>query len=149
MFFDSISKGSTVTTLIDREGRPLYGTIIWDADPSGLEGKDLSFLPSLVKDFGVNLVILGDTVSAPEVANLAGLDYISEYRLGDGLTFAGEHFITRGVAGRDSDFLAGTGWEISGSKVAPKEATVLAKRAHLPFLTVREFAGAGRAVRFG
>jgi len=62
--------------MIDREGRPLYGTIIWDADPSGLEGKDLSFLPSLVKDFGVNLVILGDTVSAPEAANLAGLDYM-------------------------------------------------------------------------
>ena len=135
--------------MIDREGRPLYGTIIWDADPSGLEGKDLSFLPSLVKDFGVNLVILGDTVSAPEAANLAGLDYISEYRLGDGFTFAGEHFITRGLAGREKEFLAGTGWEISGSKVAPKEATVLVKRAHLPFLTVHEFPGTGRVVWLG
>jgi hypothetical protein len=135
--------------MIDREGRPLYGTIIWDADPSGLEGKDLSFLPSLVKDFGVNLVILGDTVSAPEAANLAGLDYISEYRLGDGITFAGEHFITRGLAGREKEFLAGTGWEISGSKVAPKEASILVKRAHLPFLTVHEFPGTGRVVWLG
>lgn len=135
--------------LIDREDRPFYGTIIWDADPSGLEGEDLSFLPSLVKDFGVNLVVLGDTVSAPEAANLAGLDYVSEYRLGDGLTFVGEHFITRWFAGREKEFLAGTGWEISGSKVVPKEATVLAKRAHLPFLTVREFPGSGRVVWLG
>ncbi len=135
--------------LIDREGRPLYGTIVWDADPAGMPGKDLSFLTALVKDFGVNLVLLGDTISAPEAGELAGLHYISEYRLGDGLTFVGDHFITRGLAGREKEFLAGTGWEISGSKVAAKEATVLAKRAHLPFLTVREFPGAGRVVWLG
>ena len=135
--------------LVDREGRPFYGTIIWDADPSGLQGKDLSFLRSLVKDFGVNLVILGDTVAAPEVANLAGVEYISEYRLGDGLTFTGTHFITRGIAERGSEFLAGTEWHITGSKVAVKDATVLVKRAHLPFLTVREAPGAGRVVWIG
>src|SRR5574341_435124 len=71
--------------LLDRDGRPRYGTIIWDASSGGTEGKDLSLLPSLVKDFGVNLVVLGDTVAAPEVAALAGLDYVSEYRLGEGL----------------------------------------------------------------
>ena len=27
--------------LLDREGRPRYGTIIWDAGPTGMEGKDL------------------------------------------------------------------------------------------------------------
>jgi hypothetical protein len=135
--------------LIDREGRPLYGTIIWDADPSGMKGKDLSFLPPLVKDFGLNLVILGDTVSVPEVANLAGLDYISEYRLRDGLTFVGEHFITRGLAGRQKEFLAGAGSGVPGSKVVPKEAAVLAKRAHLPFLAVREFPGGGRVAWLG
>ncbi len=135
--------------LIDREGRPLYGTIIFDPDPAGLEGKDLSFLPSLVKDFGVNMVVLGDSAAVPEAAALAGLEYVSEYRLGDGLTFVGEHFITRGLAGREKEFLAGTGWEISGSKVALKGATMLAKRAHLPLLTVRESPGAGRVVWLG
>ncbi len=135
--------------LLDREGRPRYGTIVWDAAPSGLQGKDLSLLPSLVKDYGVNLVVLGDTIAAPEAAALAGLDYISEYRLGDGLSFAGEHFITHGLAGREKEFLAGTGWEIAGSKVSPKEATVLARRAHLPFLTVRQFPRGGRVAWLG
>jgi hypothetical protein len=135
--------------LIDREGQPLYGTIIWDADPSGLEGKDLSFLPTLVNEFGLNLVILGDTVSAPEAARLAGLEYISEYRLGDGLTFAGEHFITRGIAERGEEFLAGTEWHVTGSKVAVKDATVLVKRAHLPYLTVRKVPEGGRVVWLG
>jgi hypothetical protein len=135
--------------LIDREGHPLYGTIIFDPDPAGLEGKDLGFLPALVKDFGVNMVVLGDAISAPEAAALAGLEYVSEYRLGDGMTFAGEHFITRGLAGREKELLQGAGWEISGSKIVPKDATVLAKRAHLPFLTAREIPGGGRVAWLG
>lgn len=135
--------------LLDREGHPRFGTIIWDANPAGAEGKDLSLLPVLVKEQGVNLVILGDSVSVPEASNLAGLRYASEYRLGDGLTFTGEHFITRGLSGREKEFLAGTGWEIPGSKVMVEDATVLAKRAHLPFLTARDSPGAGRVVWLG
>ena len=41
--------------LLDRDGRPRYGTIIWDAGPSGLEDKGLSLVPELVKDYRTGL----------------------------------------------------------------------------------------------
>src|SRR4030042_5671284 len=49
--------------MLDRNGNPRYGSIIWDADPEGLEGKDPGLLASLVRDNGVGLVVLGNTVS--------------------------------------------------------------------------------------
>lgn len=134
--------------LLDREGLPRYGTIIWDAGPSDLAGQDLSLLPTLVKHFGVNLVVLGDTVAVPAVSALAGLEYVSEYRLPDGLTVVAEHFLTRGLAGGEREPPA-LGWERSGSKVSLKGATMLVRRAHLPFLTVNGFAGEGRVVWLG
>jgi hypothetical protein len=134
--------------LLDREGQSRYGSIIWDPDPAGVEGKDVSLLSSLVREQGVGLVVLGDSVAAPQLAGLAGLSYVSEYRLDDGLKFTGEHFITRGFGGRETEFLAGTGNYAPGSKVTVTDATVLAQRAHLPFLTVRQ-TGAGRVVWLG
>ena len=85
--------------LLDRDGSPRYSTIIWDADPDGLEGENLELLPLLVKEQGVNLVVLGNCVSPPEVSALVGEEYVSEYRLKDGLVFENEHFITRNLKG--------------------------------------------------
>jgi len=130
--------------LLDREGRPRYGTIIWDAEPGAVNSKDMALLPALVDSHGLGLVVLGDTVATPDVAAAAGLEYVSEYRLGDGLTFSAEHFITRGLQGRDKEFPVEDGSYIPGSKVNVKDATVLARRGHLPFLTAR-----GRVVWIG
>jgi hypothetical protein len=136
--------------LFDRDGQPRFGTIIWDAGPGGMvEGKDISLLPRLVKETGMNLVILGDTVQLPELSSLAGLSYVSEYRLTDAVNFSGDHFITRGMAGREKDLLTGTSWEVPGSKVEAKDASVLVKRLHLPFLTAKEYSGGGRVVWLG
>jgi len=134
--------------LLERDGQSRYGTIIWDPDPAAMEGKDVSLLSSLVREQGVGLVVLGDSVATPQLSDLAGLNYLSEYRLGDGLKFAGEHFITRGLGSREKEFLAGAGSYPPGSKVTVRDATVLAQRAHLPFLTVRE-TGPGRVVWLG
>ena len=65
--------------LLDREGRPRYGTIVWDAVPTAaMEGRDLGLLPALVKELGVNLVLLGDAVSPAEASSLAGVEYLGE-----------------------------------------------------------------------
>ena len=130
--------------LLDREGRPRYGTIIWDADPEVANPKDMAFLSTLVDSHGLGLVVLGNTVAAPDVAAAAGLEYVSEHRLPDGLTFAADQFITRGLQGRDKEFPVEDGSYVPGSKVKVKDATVLARRGHLPFLTVR-----GRVVWLG
>jgi hypothetical protein len=60
--------------LLDRDGRPRYGTIIWDAG----HGEGLDVLRELVKQHGVSLVVLGDTAAAPEISALAGVRYISD-----------------------------------------------------------------------
>ncbi len=135
--------------MLDREGNPRYGTIILDTDLKGMKGKDLSLLPSLVKDRGVNLVILGNTVALPEVSALAGVTYISEYQLDAELAITGEHFITRTLNGREREFNDKIDYYTLGSKVNVLDAEVLAKRAHLPFLTVRQFENGGRVVWLG
>ncbi len=135
--------------LMDREGIPRYSTIIWDADPAGLEGENLHLLPILVKEHAVNLVILGDAVSPPEIADLAGIEYISEYRLNYGLAFEGEHFITRGIKDRQGEFLAQIDYYAYGNKVTLTTAQPIITRGHLPFLTIREFENAGRVAWLG
>ncbi len=129
--------------LMDREGRSRYGTIIWDADAQVGEPKDLALLSTLVKDQGVGLVVLGDTVARPSVAALAGLEYASEDRLADGLAFSESHFITRGLAGREKELAGSTG---SGSRVSTKDATAVVSQGSVPFATVREVPGGGRIV---
>ncbi len=123
--------------LLDREGEPRYGTIIWNADPRGLEGKDIGLIETLVQDLGVSLVALGDAVAAPEISRLAGVEYVSEYALIENPRIVQEHFITRGLKSREQEFLGGGGRR-RGDKVTVRGATVLATRGHLPFLAVRE-----------
>ncbi len=130
--------------LLDREGRPRYGTIIWDADPDSVVQKDMALLSSLINEHGLGLVVLGDAIAAPDVAAAAGLEYVSEHRLPDGLTFTAEHFITRGLQGREKEFPVVDGSYTPGSKVRVRDAAVLARRGPLPFLTVR-----GRTVWIG
>ena len=130
--------------LLDREGRPRYGTIIWDASPGTANPKDMGLLTALVRDYGLGLVALGDTVAVPEVAAAAGLEYRGPYRLSDGLAITSGHFVTRGLEGRAGEFPPVDGGYLPGSHVDVKDAAVLARRGRLPFLTAR-----GRSVWLG
>src|SRR5712692_6179779 len=82
--------------LLERDGSPRYGTIIWDA--AGLKDRDVSLLADLNAQ-GVSVVILGDTIKQPEVARLAGLRYVSDYKAYDQAVFDANHFITRELEG--------------------------------------------------
>jgi hypothetical protein len=132
--------------IMDREGRPRYGTILWDAGPAGLEGKDLRLLPTLVEQAGVNLVVLGDTLAVPAVSQLAGVECSGSCHSGAGLTWIGRHFITRGVMAKADDFARS---KPAGCKTVVKQATVAARRGADAFLTVRELAGGGRVAWLG
>jgi len=133
--------------LLDRDGRPRYGTIIWDADAASLKDKGTELVGNLVRGHGVGLVILGDSVAAPEISRLAGLQYASEYKSQEPLVFVRDHFIGRGLAGRQNEFPAGAG--IPGSKVTADGATVIAARGSVPLLTVRESDKSGRVAWLG
>ncbi len=91
--------------ILDRDGNPRYGTIIWDAAKYDPQGKDKDLLTALVKEQGVNLVILGNTIALPPVAELAGLEFVSVYQLGAEVAITGEHFITRNLKGRERNLM--------------------------------------------
>jgi hypothetical protein len=124
----------------DREGGPRYGTILWDAPWREADRDRIELLRELVREHGVNLVALGDSVAAPVIQELAGLEYVSEFRLGDGLSIERDHFLTRGFRDRASEFHP-SGNPLPGSKVIARGATVLARRGPLPFLAVHEPGG--------
>lgn len=130
----------------DREGRPRYGTVIWDAPWREADRDRIELLRQLVREHGVNLLALGDSVAAPVIQELAGLEYVSEFRLGDGLSIEQDHFLTRGFKEREGEFHP-SGNPLPGSKVIARSAAVLARRGALPFLTVN--ASGGRVVWIG
>ena len=131
--------------LLDRDGRPRYGTIIWDAAPADF---DASLVRELVKRHRVNLVVLADTVGVPAISDLAGVRYLSEFVSGDSLRQAHDHFITRGLNGREKAFLPeGRYWP--GNKVIAEGSTVLLTRGPHPFLAVKEWMGGGRVAWLG
>ena len=129
--------------LLDRDGAPRYGAIIWDAP--GAHSRDLALLSDLNAQ-GVSFIILGDTVQTPEIAALAGLRYVSPYKASDPARFDRDHFITRPLAGREPELLANTGFSYAGSKIALESARPIAFRGAAPFVTVREDPGRGRVV---
>lgn len=132
--------------LLDRDGRPRYGTIIWDAPE--IKGRDIGLIADLNLQ-GVSFVILGDTIEAAEVARLAGLRYISDYKAIDQARFDPGHFITRVLAGREPELLANVEYSYSGFKVLPEAAKTIAFQGAAPFITVREDPGRGRVVWLG
>ena len=58
--------------LLDREGRPRYGTILWNAGATKAMDQDLEVLQELVGQ-GASLVLIGDAVAHRRLAGLAGL----------------------------------------------------------------------------
>ncbi len=134
--------------LLERDGRPRYGTMIWDAGPAQLEGKGVALVPELVREQGVSLVVMGDAVATPEISALAGVRHVSDCISTDNLTAEGAHFVTRELNGRQKSFLpAGAYWP--GYKVLAADTSAVMRRGPHPFLTVRQVEGGGRVVWLG
>ncbi len=131
--------------LLDRDGRPRYGTIIWDASAEQARDQGVELVAELVTSDAVNLLVLGDALSVPAISALAGVRYISGFISRDNPVVSREHFITRGLNG---DLLpAGAYWP--GYKVVAENATPVMTRGPHPFLTVRQPERGGRVVWLG
>ena len=83
------------------------------------------------------------------MAALAGLRYAGEYKSTDALAFPRDHFIVRGVKGREAELKAGVGSLLGGSQVMAENATVAGVRGSHPYLTVREVPSGGRIAWLG
>ncbi|MEK7403752.1 MAG: hypothetical protein AAB225_01460 [Acidobacteriota bacterium] len=134
--------------LLDRDGRPRHGAIIWDAGPAQLEGRNVGLVPELVREHGVSVVVLGDAVAPAEISALAGVRYVSDFISTDNLKLEGEHFISRGLSGRENGFLPEGAYWPGHKAVAGAASTVMSRGPH-PFLTVREVEGGGRVAWLG
>jgi hypothetical protein len=129
--------------LMDRQGRPRYGTIILDADPNVGESEDWKLLSTFGVDQGVGLVILGWTPLRPPFEASADQAHAGAHRPADSLAFSADHFITRGLAGRETALAAAT---VSGSRAAIFGQSDVLSCGSVPLLTVGEFLGGGRIV---
>ena len=134
--------------LLDRDGRPRYGTILWNTGSAKLADEDLEVLHGLVEQ-GAGLVVMADAVATPRLAALAGLRYESKYLSHDPLELSRDHFIVRGLKGREAELMAGVGYSLGGSKVSADNAIVLGDRGGKPFLTAREIPSGGRVAWLG
>jgi peptidoglycan/xylan/chitin deacetylase (PgdA/CDA1 family) len=134
--------------LLDRQGQPLYGTILWNTGAAQVQDQDLEMLQALVEQ-GASVVVVGDAIASPRLAALAGVRYASRYLSADPLKFSGDHFVIRGLGGRAAELMAGVGYSLGGSKVVAEDAAVLGARGNQPFLTVREVASGGRVAWLG
>ncbi|MBM3855219.1 MAG: hypothetical protein FJ399_19035, partial [Verrucomicrobia bacterium] len=142
--------------LLDREGRPLYGTILWNAPGAALDAHGTGTLRLLVRDHGVGLVAFSDTVENPVIAELAGLRPQGKSTTTGRLEPAGEHFITRGVEPNPpvpvvtklhrSPWTTANQPTVSGPNVALAGATAIARSGSQPLLTVHAHPGGGRVV---
>jgi hypothetical protein len=132
--------------MLDRDGQPRYGTIIWDA--ADINKRDISLINDLNAQ-GVSFLFLGDTIKDPTVARLVGLRYVSEYKAYDQARFDSAHFITRGLAGREKELVADAAYSYLGLKVVLETAKPIAFRGAAPVLTVREEGSRGRVAWLG
>lgn len=131
--------------LLDRDGRPRYGTIIWDARLGEDREEEIETLVHLVEKNGVSLVILGDALATSQVGRIAGVEYVSGYILPSNLKCSSDHFITRTLCNRAEEFLDDQDY-LPGDKAVVSSAMTVAARGGIPFLTVRSLQSGAHVV---
>src|SRR5579863_1273368 len=66
-------------TFLGFDGEPLYGAILWDADPAAFPGQNLKWLAEAVEQHKVGLVAISNRINHPLLESLVGLRYIGYY----------------------------------------------------------------------
>ena len=138
------NSGWTRYHLLDREGRPLYGTIIWDAGELKVKGKDLELVEGPGAPGRVRSWCSATRWRAPEIAAGRGAlrERVHVRRRARILARSLHH--SRAAQAARKELMAGVGYSLGGSKVeAAESATVLGARGAVPFLTVREVPSGG------
>ncbi len=135
---------------LDMDGKPMYGTIIWDVNNSDkLLHPDYSILKRMVQDYGIGLVALSDCIFPAEIQDLLGLKYTGSWESKDEMKVVQEHFLTEGL---HSTFSVDDG--IWGFMKRPQievleGATTLVKHGSYPMITARKLETNARTVWIG
>jgi hypothetical protein len=141
--------------LLDMYGKPMYGTIIWDVNPSEqLLHPDYSLIQDMVTADGIGLIALSDRIFQPEIQALLGLKYIGGWESNEEMKPAGTHFLTAGLhasftadpTNRDGSY----GVHMKRQQVQVLEGTdILVTQGTYPQATARTYKSGGRAVWIG
>jgi hypothetical protein len=127
--------------LFDRSGRVRYGTVLWLADASSYERKNLEQLAEAAER-GTSLLVIGSRFLDRTLEQILGLKFKSNYSATDPIDMGAPHFITREIARQKT-----TSGEF-GSRlwVEPHGAQVLIDQGGHPVLCVREAASNTAAI---
>jgi hypothetical protein len=68
-------------TFLGIDGRPLYGAVLWDADPTEFPDQNLKWLADAVEKWNIGLVALSNRIHHPILESLLGVRYRGYYRL--------------------------------------------------------------------
>jgi hypothetical protein len=79
--------------LFDRKGRVRYGVVLWLADASSYERKNVEQLAESFKG-GTSLLVVGSRFLDPTLERILGLKFKSNYSATDPLEIVARHFIT-------------------------------------------------------
>jgi len=138
-----------INAFFGADGRPLYGCVIWAADPqAGLLRQDYEVLREAVEDRGVSLVALSNRITDPALEGLLGLRYLGYFMASDTVATEGSHFLTRGLAPLLFD-MGKVGYMHRVQVEASAGTEVLARHGRYPALTVRHTKSGSRAIWIG
>jgi len=135
---------------LNAEGKPIYGTIIWDVNKSDiLLNPDYSIIQEMVENYGIGLIALSDRIFQPEIQTLLGISYVGTWLSRSQLTVSGKHFVT---AGLNSTFNIDEGhWgNMHRQEIETLEGTrTLVWQGETPQVTVRELGSGAHVVWIG
>jgi hypothetical protein len=133
--------GLAASDLVDADGRPTYGTILWTArqDQYPWQAQDYQVLVQACVRDHVSLIALGPAIRDPAIDGLLGLSYEGWGPMTDAVVVdAAAHFVTRSLSGEtvptSEAFPVGYGPLVS---VTAADTTTLANAGARPELTVR------------
>jgi len=83
----------------DMQGKPRYGAILWDADPTGhILPQDFGVLAEAVKKNGISFIAIGDRTREKAVEDLLGIRYQGEQPYGSRVRASAQSsFLLRGL----------------------------------------------------
>jgi len=150
-----------INYFLDAEGKPDYGCIIWDADPSTLSDQDFSILERAVNEYGISLLALFDKVDEPVTERILGIRYKGNYPVSlqkrdfHPIKIVRDHFITRGMVGDSIPseelpyWLPRAKWMAQSVQVEADDTIVLATQEKSPQLTARDITESTKALWVG
>jgi hypothetical protein len=149
------------------DGKPLYGAVLWDADPTAFMDQNYELLADAAQKWNIGLVALSNRIQQPVLESLLGLHYKGYHDVGQPIVVeAPDHYLLRGLPDpldtNDDPRIALTArgvfdveipWKFELYKkrviVEARGAQVLATQGDSPQITVHDLGAGNHAIWIG